>query len=80
MHLTTSTSYAHLRISLWNLTQEVENRRGQDGVGADEEVDAHVGDEGHLCIPEDACQHIHPGEGSEPEELTVTGHFKCSIK
>lgn len=36
------------------MTQEVQDGGGQDGVDADEEVNAHVGDEGHLCVPEDA--------------------------
>lgn len=37
-----------------NLTQEVEDGRGHDCVDTDEEVDAHIGDEGHFCILEDA--------------------------
>ena len=71
--------YANLIVAHRNLTQEEENGGGQDGVDADEEVDAHVADEGHLCIPEDAWQQIHPGEGSEPEELTMTGDVKVKI-
>lgn len=33
-----------------SLSQEVDDGRGDDGVHADEEVDAHVADEGHLCV------------------------------
>lgn len=40
---------------------------GEDGVDAEEEVDAHIGDEGHLRILEHARQQVHPWEGGEPE-------------
>lgn len=45
---------ADLRVSGGNLTQEVQDGGGHDGVDTDEEVDAHIDDEGHLCILEDA--------------------------
>lgn len=51
----------------WYLTQKVEDAGGQDGVDTDEEVDAHVADKGHLCIPEDPSKQIHPWEGGKPE-------------
>lgn len=60
-----------LRVMPWKLTQEEEDGGGYDGVDTDEEVDAHIDDESHLCILEDAWQEIHPGEGSKPEELTM---------
>lgn len=50
-----------------DLAEEVQDGRGEDGVDAEEEVDAHVGDEGHLRILEHARQQVHPGEGGEPE-------------
>lgn len=34
------------------LTEEVENGRGDDGVDADKQIDAHITDEGHFCILE----------------------------
>lgn len=40
-------------IILIELSQEEDDGGGDDGVGADEEVDAHVADEGHLCILKD---------------------------
>lgn len=45
--------YADLRTVHCNLTQKVEDGGGHDGIDTDEEVNAHVGDEGHLCILED---------------------------
>lgn len=50
----TQAVYADLRVVHRNLTHEVQNGGGHDGVDADEEVDAHIGDEGHLGILEDA--------------------------
>lgn len=50
-----------------DLAEEVQNGGGENGVDAEEEVDAHVGDEGHLRILEHARQQVHPGEGGEPE-------------
>lgn len=73
--ISTQAVYADLRVVHWNLTQEVEDGGGYDGVDTNEEVDAHVGDKSHLCILEDAWQEIHPGEGSKPEELTMTEYF-----
>lgn len=45
---------ADLWASQGDLAEEVQNGRGEDGVNAEEEVDAHVGDEGHLRILEHA--------------------------
>lgn len=45
--------YANLNIVRCNLSQEVQNRSGEDGVDADEEIDAHVGDESCLCTLKD---------------------------
>lgn len=47
------TFWFYLRVAHWKLSQEVEDGSGQDGVDAEEEVDAYIGDEGHLCILED---------------------------
>ena len=58
-----------LCVGRWELTHEEEDGGGQHGVDADEEVDAHVADECHLCILEDSRQKVHPGESGEPEEL-----------
>lgn len=46
--------YADLRVAHWNLTQKVQDGGGDNGVDTDEKVDAHIGDEGHLRILEDA--------------------------
>lgn len=37
------------------LAKKVQDGGGQDGVHADEEVDADVGDEGNFCIFEYTC-------------------------
>lgn len=44
----------HLRVLRGELAEEVQDGGGEDGVDAEEEVDAHVGDEGHLRILEHA--------------------------
>lgn len=37
-------------VTLVSLSQEVDDGCRDDGVHADEEVSAHVADEGHLCV------------------------------
>lgn len=58
---------SHLVI-LVKLTQEVDNGCGDDGVDTDEEVDANITNEGHLCILEYRRQKVHPREGGEAEK------------
>ena len=45
--------YSDLWVVVWYLTQKVEDGGRYDGVHSDEKVDAHVDDEGHLCVFED---------------------------
>lgn len=66
----------HLIIGV-QLPQEVQYSSGDDGVDTDEEVDAHVADEGHLCVFKHGCQEIHPGErGKSVQE--ITGSYRDS--
>lgn len=59
-------------IILIQLTQEVDYGGRDDGVDADEEVYAHIADEGHLCILKNTRQEVHPGEGGKPENKMAT--------
>lgn len=45
----------YLRILAWYLSQKVENGGANDGIDAEEEVDAHIGDEGFFYIFKEPC-------------------------
>lgn len=58
------------------LTEEEENRSGDDGVDADEQIDAHITNERHLCILEYSRQKIHPRECSKAEKKVDVVSYK----